>query len=317
MFAFAIWDRKNKKLFLARDRFGIKPLYYFSSSGKFIFASEIKAILQDKSVEKMPNDEAIYKFLLYGYNDDVEETFFKGIKRLLPAHYMIVSKKGIEIKRYWNLKINKKINGFKDEEKVSKKLYSLLEDSIRRHLISEVPVGTCLSGGLDSSIIVCIINKLLKENSNLEKATGKIQKSFSAVFDDKEIDERKYIEEVVNFTKIERNYTFPSAKKLWNDLKKIVYYQDEPFISPGIYAQWEVMKLASKKVKVLLDGQGGDEIFAGYIPYLGIYFKNLLEEKKYLKLLKEIILSLDLILPFVFKILIQKKIENETKKNVK
>jgi len=313
MFAFAIWDKRGKKLFLARDRFGIKPLYYFVSGGKFIFASEIKAILQDNSVEKVPNDEVIYKFLVYGYNDIEEETFFKGIKRLLPARYMIVNKNGIKIKKYWGLKVNKKINNLENEEEVARKLYALLEDSVKRHLISEVPIGTCLSGGLDSSIVVCIINKLLKENGNLEKIIGKMQKSFSAVFDDKEIDERKYIEEVVNFTRIEKNYTFPSAKKLWKDLKRIVYFQDEPFISPGMYAQWEVMKLASKKVKVVLDGQGGDEIFAGYIPYFGIYFKNLWKEKKYFRLMKEFLSSLDLTLPFVLRFLSQKKIESGIK----
>ncbi|MEM7817922.1 MAG: asparagine synthase (glutamine-hydrolyzing) [Candidatus Aenigmatarchaeota archaeon] len=314
MFAFAIWDKKRKTLILVRDRFGIKPLYYYANGKKFVFASEIKAILQDKSIPLMPNEKAIYKFLVYGFNDDEEETFFEGIKRLLPAHYMIVNEKGIKIKRYWELKTGKRLKNLKNEDKIAEHLYNLLEDSIKKHLISEVPIGTCLSGGIDSSVIVCIINKLLKENNNLVKVIGKMQKTFSAVYKDKKIDERKYIEKVVKFTRVEKNYTFPSSKKLWKDLKRIIYFQDEPFLSPSIYAQWEVMKLASKKVKVLLDGQGGDEIFAGYIPYYGIYFRNLLKEKKYFQLLKEFLLSLDLTLPFVFRYFSQKKIENEIKK---
>ncbi|MEM5852891.1 MAG: asparagine synthase (glutamine-hydrolyzing) [Candidatus Aenigmatarchaeota archaeon] len=313
MFAFAIWDKRKRMLFLARDRFGIKPLYYYLDGEKFIFASEIKAVLQDKSIRIMPNEKSIFKFLVYGFNDDEEETFFEGIKRLLPAHFMIVNEKRIKIKRYWKLKVKKSKN-FKNEDEITKQLYNLLEDSIKKHLISEVPVGTCLSGGIDSSVIVCIINKLLKKNANLVKVIGKMQKTFSAVYDDKKIDERKYIEEIIKFTMVEKNYTFPSSKRLWKDLKKIVYFQDEPFLGPSIYAQWEVMKLASKKVKVLLDGQGGDEIFAGYIPYYGIYFRNLLKEKKYFQLLKEFLLSLDLTLPFVFKYFSQKKVENEIKK---
>ncbi|MEM5829237.1 MAG: asparagine synthase (glutamine-hydrolyzing) [Candidatus Aenigmatarchaeota archaeon] len=314
MFAFAIWDKRKRILFLARDRFGIKPLYYYLDGKKFIFASEIKAILQDKSIQIMPNEKSIYKFLVYGFNDDEEETFFEGIKRLLPAHYMVVKKNDIKIKRYWKLKIGKRLKKFKNEDEIAEQLYNLLEDSIKKHLISEVPVGTCLSGGIDSSLIVCVINKLLKKNGNLTKVIGEMQKTFSAVYDDKKIDERKYIEEIIKFTGVEKNYTFPSSKKLWKDLKKIVYFQDEPFLGPSIYAQWEVMKLASKKVKVLLDGQGGDEIFAGYIPYYGIYFRNLLKEKKYFQLLKEFLLSLDLTLPFVFKYFSQKRVESEIKK---
>ncbi|MEM3393931.1 MAG: asparagine synthase (glutamine-hydrolyzing) [Candidatus Methanomethylicia archaeon] len=314
MFAFAIWDKRKKTLFLARDRFGIKPLYYYFSDGKLIFASEIKAILEDKSISIIPNDKVIYKFLVYSFNDDADETFFKNIKRLLPAHYMIVNEDGIKIRKYWDLKINRKLKNLKSEYEIAKELYTLLEDSIKRHLISEVPIGTCLSGGIDSSTIACIINKFLKNNNSIVKIIGKIQKSFSAVYDDKRVDERKYIKEVLKFTKIEKNYTFPSSKKLWKDLKKIIYFQDEPFLGPSIYAQWEVMKIASKKVKVLLDGQGGDEIFAGYIPYYGIYFRNLLKEKKYFQLLKEFLLSLDLTLPFIFRYFSQKKIENEIKK---
>lgn len=306
--------QKKRSLFLARDRFGIKPLYYANIDGKFIFASEIKAILQCKPIIRLPNDKIIYQYLLYGVHDHTEETFFKGIMALLPAHFMIVDKNGMKIRKYWDLKVNTENDKVKNEGEVEDKLYDLLENSIKRHLVSEVPVGTCLSGGLDSSVIVCMINKLLRDDESLEKIIGKRQKSFSAVYEEKDIDERKYIEEVVKYTKIEKNYTFPTSKNLWDDLEKIVYYQDEPFFSSGIYAQWEVMRLASKKVKVVLDGQGGDEVFAGYIPYFGIYFLNLRKDGKYLQLMKEFLLSMDLTLPFLHKFIFKPKKEVEIKK---
>jgi asparagine synthase (glutamine-hydrolysing) len=179
MFAFAIWDRNKKQVFLARDRFGIKPLYYYFNDTKLLFGSEIKAILQDKTVKRIPDDEIIYEYLIYDLNDHREATFLKGIKKLMPAHYMIVDKTGIIIKRYWDLKINEELDATDNKDKThTKDFYELLEDSIRLRLISEVPVGTCLSGGLDSASIVCLINRLLLSEIEAREVIGERQMTF-------------------------------------------------------------------------------------------------------------------------------------------
>jgi asparagine synthase (glutamine-hydrolysing) len=315
MWAFVVWDSRRKRLFLSRDRFGEKPLYYYFDGKKFVFASEIKAILQDKTIEKTPNDKIIYEYLVHGLHDHTEDTFFDGIKKLLPAHYMILDKNDMKIKRYWNFKVNKNFDFSSDKDKeYAKKFYQLLEDSIRLRLISEVPIGTCLSGGLDSTSVALIINKLLISEGVARDLIGEKQKTFSAVYNDKKIDERKYIEEVAKATGIEKNYVFPKSKKLWKEIKKLVYHQDEPFGGTSIYAQWNVMRLSRKKVKVVLDGQGGDELLAGYIPYYGIYFFNLWKKRKLFHLLKEFVLSLNLTLPFIKKFILESKKELDIKK---
>lgn len=309
MFAFAIWDSWKKILFIARDRLGIKPLYYHEGNGGFIFASEIKALLQNKRIERIPNEKVIYQFLIDGVHDHTEETFFLGIKRLMPAHYMIVSKKGIKIGKYWELKINRKLIDSKSDEQRAKEFYNMFEDSIRRHLISEVAVGTCLSGGLDSSSIVCLVNEFLKKQKSMKQILGKRQKVFSAVYSNPEIDEKQYINQVVKFTGVEKNFAYPNERVLWKELKRFVYYQEEPVASTSPFAQWSVMKLASRKVTVLLDGQGGDEIFAGYIPYFLVFFRDLMKRKEYFLLAKEFLMSLDLTSPLMEKYLVRGKKE--------
>jgi len=295
MWAFVIFDSKKQELFLARDRFGIKPLYYFCDSDRFIFGSEIKALLQ-YGMSIIPNDKIIYDYLVNGLLDHTEETFFEGIKRLMPAHYMLVKRTGIEVKKYWDVpKINRDMDfSSKNDGEYAKRFYELLKDSVRLRLISEVPIGTCLSGGIDSSSIVSVINKILSSDIETRKVIGKKQKTFSAVYRNSKVDEREYIEEVVKATGVEKNYIFPSAQTFWKEIKKIVYHQDEPFTSTSIYAQWNVMKLARKKVTVLLDGQGGDELLAGYLPYYGIFLLNLLRKKKMFPFAREFISGLDI-----------------------
>jgi len=321
MFVFMIWDLKKQQIFIARDRLGIKPFYYYLEINqktdkkdsnikikRFVFASEIKAILQDPTIPRKPNDKAIYEYLNWAFFDHTEETFFLDIKRLMPAHYMIIRGNEIKIKRYWDIKINPSIDKppsehseLRTDEDYAKRFYELLEDAVKYRLISEVPVGTRLSGGLDSSAIVCIINKLLfskldmKTNREIIKEViGDRQKIFSAVYKEKEVNESEYITEVVNKVQVEKNYTYPTHRKLWNDLQKIIYYQDEPFVSTSCFAGWSTTKLASKKVTVLLDGQGADELIAGYYPYFGIFFLNLLDNRKYFQLFKELMFSLDI-----------------------
>jgi len=317
MWAFAIWDSNKKHLILSRDRLGIKPLYYFFDGKRFVFASEIKAILLDKSIPKKPNDKVIYDYLVYGHHDHTEQTFFSQINRLLPAHNLLVNANGVQIKKYWDIEyLNKETeNSDANDSIYARKFLDLFEDSIRLQLISEVPLGTCLSGGLDSSSIVCMINKLLLQNTDLVEVIGERQKTFTACFKEKEIDEREYVEEIISNTKAEKNFLYPNSKQLWKDIRNIVYYQDEPFMSSSVYAQWCVMRAASQKVKVILDGQGGDELLAGYEPYYLFLIQELWKKKKIGGFIKELLLGFDIISPYVKRYLFSlfNKRLNETK----
>lgn len=279
MWAFALWNKKRRRLFCARDRFGIKPLYYFFDGKKFILSSEIKAILQYPDLKTTPNHDRIYDYLAYGYLDHTEETFFKNINQLRGSHYLILDIKGqdliLNIRQYWDLEpTEQKTDGHFEES-----FLELFEDSIRLHMRSDVPVGTCLSGGLDSSSIVCIAKKFL--NSNFHK-------TFSSCFDDKKYDEREFIAKVTEATNSEPHYVFPDPQKLFDEIEDLIWHQEEPFGSTSIYAQWNVFRLAKERgVKVILDGQGADELLAGYHPYFGFYLSELARTFRFREFVEE------------------------------
>ncbi|RKY41285.1 MAG: asparagine synthase (glutamine-hydrolyzing), partial [Candidatus Omnitrophota bacterium] len=288
MWALAIYDRQKRELFCARDRFGIKPFYYYFDGKLFAFSSEIKSLLK-LNLSNKPNDKVIYDFLKFGMADHTEDTFFKGVKRLLPAYWLIVNLEEAKIEKgkYWNLKI---CNGTQilrgNDKKYAQKFLDLFVDSVRLRLRSDVPVGSCLSGGLDSSAIVCVINNLLKGKERF--AVGSRQRAFSACFNNRRLDERKYIQEVIRQTKADSNYIFPELTGLKKELEKLVWHQEEPFGGISIYAQWKVFSLAKTKgVKVLLDGQGGDENLCGYRKFYMFFLRKLLEDKKYLLFVRE------------------------------
>lgn len=254
MWAFAIWDKEKKELFCARDRFGVKPFYYYHEDSYFVIASEIKAILEAEGVPREPNYERILQYLGNYPLLENKSTFFKNIFQLPASHYALLKKGEMKIERYWDIE-KKSIEGVDAKER----FLELFKDSISLRLRSDVPVGTCLSGGLDSSSIVCVLNKMIDPTK---------QKTFSSCFEDKRFDEREYIEEVVKATSVTPFYTFPDIDHIYPQIEKIVWHQDEPFDSTSIFAQWSVMELAKKNgVIVLLDGQGSDEALAGYIPY--------------------------------------------------
>ena len=286
MFAFSIWDKKKEEFFCARDRFGEKPFYYFSSNNVFAFSSEIKPLID--FTEKKPNEELIYDFLRFGILDHTNETFFSGIKKLPPASFMKVSKKGeIKIERYWDFFVSEDIfSNEKEEKKNTEEFLELFIDAVRIRLRSDVPVGSCLSGGLDSSSIVCIMNDLLKNKEN-----NFIIETFSSCFNELSFDERKYIEEVIKKTKTNKNYIFPSPDDFMKKIDNILFHQEEPFAGSGVYSHNKIMEKIKDdgKVKVLLDGQGADEILLGYRKFYLFYIKNLLEKKYYIKFLIEFI----------------------------
>lgn len=288
MWAFAIFDMRKKRLFCSRDRFGIKPFYYLFDRNRFIFASEIKAVLQSANVERKPNDGIVYDYLGYGLMDHTAETFFAGIQQLPAAHFLLLEDANLYIERYWRINPENRLT-LATETSYTDQFRDLFEDAVRIHLRSDVAIGSCLSGGLDSSAIVSVANKLLFTGHAFEPhLIGDHQKTFSSCFDDIRFDERKHIEKVLSATTAERNYTFPTPQNLLNDLPSLIWHQDEPFGSTSIYAQWCVMKLAAERgVRVLLDGQGGDEILAGYHTYFDSYWGTLFSQGRFGTLFQE------------------------------
>ena len=292
MWAFALWDSKKNRLFCARDRFGIKPFYYYYDRNRFVFASEIKAILTDATIPCQPDDSTIVDYLAYPYSDYIdhsEATFFTGIRRLMPAHYMLISSTGdIHVSRYWDLHPEIRTNHLTDGE-AARRFYDLFEDSIRLRLQSEVPLGTCLSGGLDSSSIVCMVNRLTFDSGVNAEVIGDRQKTFSACFEDNACDESEYIEAVVEKSKVEPHFTFPQGKDLFELAPKFISDQGEPVAGTSQWAGWLVMRLARERgMKVVLNGQGADEILAGYGSYFLANFKDLFSGLRFYRLMNEI-----------------------------
>lgn len=292
MFAIALYDKKKQIVTLARDHFGIKPLYYAKTSkNSLIFSSEIKPILYSGLVKKEPNDRIIYRYLRYRIHDDKEETFFKNIYRLMPGQRLILKKNSSESSYFSTLETEAMNQSTRwSEEEVRKKI----TDSIQSRLVSEVPVGTCLSGGLDSSTVVAITNKLLDHQVKEAVSLGSRQNTFSAVFPGSTNNEETYIDEVIKSnSRIQSHKIYTDAETFFKELSDFVKTQEEPTISTGPYAQYKVMEDAHKHVTVLLDGQGADEMLAGYTPYYFVYFNELLRKKMYGTLVREILFSLD------------------------
>lgn len=278
MFAFALWDNAERKLFCARDRFGEKPFFYQMEKGKnFRFASEMKALLLNQ--KKKVNRRMLFNFMAYNVTQNPEnqsETFFENVFKLEPAHYLTVDEFGhTEKKRYWAIDQNKQIKISLEE--AEKKFSELFYRSIERRLRSDVPIGSSLSGGLDSTAVVCAINKVNGENLFP-------QNTFSARFFDPEYDEGKYIEGVAAHIPINKYEVWLNEDVLFSELKKVIYHTEEPLTGASPLAQWKVMQLTKEKgVTVLLDGQGADETIGGYLHFFKPYFAELLmkDKKKY------------------------------------
>jgi asparagine synthase (glutamine-hydrolysing) len=279
MWAFAILDRPGCALLLSRDRFGIKPLYYASVGGALYFASEIKALLEVPGLEVEPNEEVVRRFLLDGGVDNCEQTFFAGITRLPPAHNLVIpldGKVALDPRRYWWYPPQ---DGQIAEPEAAAQVRGLLEDSVRIHARSDVPVGTCLSGGLDSSSIVCLAEEL--------RAAGQIPRythnAFGYLPQDEAFSERRYMQSVVESTGARLYPVDPPVERFVEELLGIVRQQDEPFGSTSIAAQWFVFEAARREgMKVMLDGQGADEVLGGYEGYFTVIASNLLRERRLL-----------------------------------
>ncbi|HNV40364.1 MAG TPA: asparagine synthase (glutamine-hydrolyzing) [Ornithinibacter sp.] len=287
MFGLAIWDRHEQRLTLARDHFGIKPLYVAmvpnpSGEGEaLLFSSEIKPILASGLYEKRVNDRSVYRYLRFRAHEDGTETFFEGIERLAPGEMLEADANGIRRRMFTRLKEEllelASVQRPYDAAAAAEYKRRLVE-SVRLRLQSEVPVGTSLSGGLDSSAVAVIINQLLNEGDSLSlSAVGARQNTFSAIFPGSINDEEKYVDDVLDICTghVEAHKILPTADEFKADLLDFIRTQEEPIISSGPYAQYQVMREATKHVTVLLDGQGADEMMAGYIPYYFVYLRQL------------------------------------------
>lgn len=303
MFAVALYDKSDASLRLVRDHFGIKPLYYTQpADGQILFASEIKALLATGKVARAANDSSVYRYLMFRLQDDGKETFFRDVSRLESGHIITIKDGTITDKAYTTLEQDLlAIPGTKSYQKGgTEKFAAAFEESIKLRLQSEVPVGTSLSGGLDSSAVAAVIAERLANTSTAEQlreSVGTRQKTFSAVFPHSINDEEAYVDAFLGQygDAIEPHKIKPTAEEFADDLTDFIRTQEEPIVSSGPYAQYQVMREASKHVTVLLDGQGADEMMAGYIPYYFVYFRELRRQRKWGKLLLEVVMSLDIL----------------------
>ena len=248
MFAFAIYDMKNKKLFAARDFFGIKPFYYGVFNNHMLFGSEIKSFLAFPDFKKEVNTVALENYLTFQYSV-LDETFFKGVYKLKPGHYLVYKDGKIDIKRYFQPKFEPEKAGLQD---TIKKIEDVMLDSVKTHKISDVEVGSFLSSGVDSSFVA---------------ATFKGDKTFTVGFDYEKYNEIGYAEKLSEKVGIDNYSKIISTDEYWDSLGKIQYHMDEPLADPSAVALYFVSKLASKHVNVALSGEGADEFFGGYNIY--------------------------------------------------
>lgn len=248
MFAFTIWDSKKEKLFGARDHFGIKPYYYALLDGDLLFGSEVKSFLKYPKFKKAVNEKALKHYLVFQYNP-LEETFFKGVKKLRPGHYYIYENGKMEIKTYYNLTLDYKDMTF--DEAVGK-IEKEVEESVKYHKISDVEVGSFLSGGVDSSYVV---------------ATALPDKTFSVGFDNKGFNETMYAKELSDSLGIKNFAKLITPDEFFEGINKVQYFSDEPHANLSSVPLYFLSKLASEQVKVVLSGEGADELFAGYNEY--------------------------------------------------
>lgn len=316
MFAIALYDSTKDQLLLARDRLGIKPLYYAEVNGRLVFASEIKAIFAAyPELSREADDTAVMRFLLTRVHDDTKRTFFANVKRLMPGHYMVVDNQGnFRSQRYWFPVTNTSFRADKPEQEYVEELREKLLETMSLHLIADVPVGVNLSGGLDSSGVVCLANKLLKEGTDMH-TKGKLL-TFSAVHPGETIDESEYIDEVLKYTGAESFKVVPDVEEFWKEIDTWAYFQEEPTISAAPYAYYTVMREATKHVTVLLSGQGGDELWAGYIPYFMTYIQTAADANAYWEIIRESFQGRDLYGSFI-KERINQWLKRDTRLNVR
>ncbi|MFB6258211.1 MAG: asparagine synthase (glutamine-hydrolyzing) [Flavobacteriales bacterium] len=287
MWSFLLWDPLKGQLFVSNDRYGIKPLYYAAEGGTFMFASEVKAFQEFPALRKGLDQEAIYEFLEYNRIDHDQRTFFQGVHRFPPSTYWELSMKAPEKAPspvpYW--KVPEQVgSGGKKEEDLVEGFNELFQKAVALRMRADVPYGVSLSGGLDSSGIIYTMDRLLKDEGG-----SKGVDSFGAIFPDLEGDESEHIHYIENDLGLKGNHTEPYKEFDMEDLKKMIQHQDAPILSTSFYAQWCVMRAASRAgYKVLIGGQGADELFAGYHHHFYRHARRLLLKGRIGKYMDEV-----------------------------
>ena len=285
MFAFAILDRESRTVFAARDRFGVKPLYYwYSPAGFLAFASEIKQFTALPGWEARLNRQRAFDFLAYALVDHTRETLFDGVCQLRGGEAVEVDLAGSGIFEPFTYYTLEPVTTESSFSRACERFRALFFDAVRLRLRADVPVGSCLSGGLDSSSIVCAVDSLLGAGRG-----ERMQQTFSACSVNPRYDERRFMEEVVSGRAIEANYEYPSIDRFLEEMDHLVWHQDEPFVSTSMYAQWNVFRLAADSgIRVMLDGQGADEQLCGYHAFFPVRYADLLRSGAWLRCLGEI-----------------------------
>jgi asparagine synthase (glutamine-hydrolysing) len=262
MFAFAVWDEKNGRLFCARDRFGIKPFYYTRNTQGFFFASEIKGFVP--FLEEVSTDyNGLKDYLAFQFTLGAK-TLFKNVEQLLPGHTLTLERGTLKIRKYWEVQYS--VDWLHTKRYFEEEIRDLLLDSVRVHLRSDVPVGCYLSGGIDSSVVSSLARIAQKDGEFL---------AFHGVFSEgPEYDESAYAKAVANFCNIKLYEREITSADFISSIRKVIYHLDTPVAGPGSFPQYMISKLASEHMKVVLGGTGGDEIFGGYVRYLISYFEQ-------------------------------------------
>jgi len=284
MWAFAIHDKVKNEIFLSRDRFGIKPLYYSKIGNKFVFGSEIKQIIEFQE-KVLVNKKVLIDFIVTSFEEHTEETFFQDVKKLKQSHNLTYDLKtnNYSISKYYSISHHREIEKLSERESIDK-FHSELKRSIDYRLRSDVTVGSCLSGGLDSSTVASIASsRYMKESSN---------KKFTAIHaksTEKDSDESYYASKVSEISNLDLIIVKPSIEDFKSHIDEVAYTQEEPFGGPSIFMQYFVMKKAKEiGCTVMLDGQGGDEILLGYEKYYPSAYLNIFQRKGFLTMLKTI-----------------------------
>ncbi|MGH9773166.1 MAG: asparagine synthase (glutamine-hydrolyzing) [Candidatus Acidiferrales bacterium] len=257
MFAFAIWDRQRQTLFCARDRLGVKPFYYTIHSGRFVFASEIKALLELPEIERRVNRNILPEFFCTGYVAGAE-TLFEGIYKLMPGHWLTLSDGTLTVQSYWSLRFPASPS-IRPVEEYVEEFRELLAESVRLRLMSDVPLGAFLSGGLDSSAVVGLMRQL---------TGGQRIKTFSVGFAEDKYSELDYAREVAEHFETDHHEVRLDRETFFSLLPKMIWHEDEPVVWPSSVSLYSVAAEAAKHVKVVLTGEGSDELMGGYSRYL-------------------------------------------------
>jgi asparagine synthase (glutamine-hydrolysing) len=259
MYAFAIWDKDGRRLFCARDRLGKKPFYYFWDGSLFAFASEIKALLKHPSISANAETEVLPEYLAFGYVSE-ERTLFRGIRKLMPGHCLTLDLNGesanLQVRRYWDVPVGNPKLGMPEAE-IVQETRRLLDESVSLRLMSDVPLGVLLSGGVDSSVITAIA----------QRQSHRRLQTFSVGYDEEPYSELDYAAEVSRFLQTEHHEVKITAAQFFETLPDLIWHEDEPIAWPSSVSLYFVCRLAARHVKVVLTGEGADELFGGYERY--------------------------------------------------